>query len=172
MMLGLRFKGDVPFRQVHINGLVRDEDGQKMSKSKGNVIDPLGMIDEYGADAMRFTISVMAVPGTDIPFSENRMAGYRAFCNKIWNAGRFLLLNMDRSSPVDSKEIQELLDSGSLELEDRWILARLQQVSASVNDNLNKFRFHTIFFGMNIVPGTLNLLRPVAMMSDLETKHA
>jgi valyl-tRNA synthetase len=142
MMLGLRFKGDVPFRQVHINGLVRDEDGQKMSKSKGNVIDPLGMIDEYGADAMRFTLSVMAVPGTDIPFSESRMSGYRAFCNKIWNAGRFLLLNLNRSRPVDSNEIQELLDSGSLELEDRWILARLQQVSANVHDNLSKFRFH------------------------------
>jgi valyl-tRNA synthetase len=142
MMMGLKFQGDVPFRSVHINGLVRDEQGHKMSKSRGNVIDPLAIIDEYGADSIRFTLSVMAVPGTDIPFSESRMAGYRAFCNKIWNAGRFLLMNLDRNEPVGDAEIQALWESGRLPLEDRWILGRLQQMIASTNDNLEKFRFH------------------------------
>ncbi len=142
MMMGLRFMGDVPFRTVYINGLVRDEHGQKMSKSRGNIIDPLQIIDQYGTDAVRFTLAVMAVPGTDIPFSISRMAGYRAFCNKIWNAGRFLLLNLGDADPVQEKDIRQLWESGQLELEHRWILGRLQQVIAGCNDNLEKYRFH------------------------------
>ena len=148
MMMGLRFMGDVPFRTVHINGLVRDEHGQKMSKSRGNIIDPLQLIDDYGADAVRFTLGVMAVPGTDIPFSVNRMAGYRAFCNKIWNAGRFLLLNLGENPPVVGEEaLQELCEQG-LPLEDRWILTRLQQVILQTQDNLEKFRFHEATNGL------------------------
>ncbi len=142
MMMGLRFMNDVPFRTVYINGLVRDERGQKMSKSRGNIIDPLQIIDEYGTDAVRFTLSVMAVPGTDIPFSISRMAGYRAFCNKIWNAGRFLLMNLERETAVDDGEIQQLWASGELEIEHRWILSRLEQVVNGTVDNLEKFRFH------------------------------
>ena len=140
MMMGLRFMGEVPFRCVYINGMVRDEKGQKMSKSRGNTIDPLGLIDEYGTDAVRFTLAVMAAPGTDIPFSTSRMAGYRAFCNKIWNAGRFLLLNLGDMLPLSAAEIEDLLGEGRLELEDRWILARLQKVILSTNENLEKFR--------------------------------
>jgi len=142
MMMGLRFMGDVPFRSVYINGLVRDERGQKMSKSRGNIIDPLQIIDEYGTDAVRFTLSVMAVPGTDIPFSISRMAGYRAFCNKIWNAGRFLLMNLQRETTVADEEIDRLWASGQLELQHRWILTRLEQVIAGTVDNLDKYRFH------------------------------
>ena len=142
MMLGLRFKGAVPFRQVHITGLVRDEKGRKMSKSKGNVIDPLEIIEEYGADAVRFTLSITAAPGTDIPFSISRMAGYRAFCNKIWNAGRFLLLKLERTRPVSTAEIDKLLEQNSVQLEDRWIVSRLHQVIGGVETNLGKFRFH------------------------------
>ena len=143
MMLGLRFRHQVPFLKVHINGLVRDEQGQKMSKSRGNVIDPLKLIDEYGSDAIRFTLSVMAVPGTDIPFSMSRMSGYRAFCNKIWNAGRFLLMNLqEEKSPSSKAAVQALWDQGSLGLEDYWILGRLQQVVDSTNQNLDRFRFH------------------------------
>ncbi len=142
MMLGLRFMKDVPFRQVHINGLVRDEQGQKMSKSRGNVIDPLKLIDQYGADPIRFTLSVMAVPGTDIPFSVSRMAGYRAFCTKIWNAGRFLLLNLDGEEVVDAEQIDLMRRSGTLKLEDRWILSCLQELIRDTNENLDKFRFH------------------------------
>jgi valyl-tRNA synthetase len=142
MMAGLKFMGDVPFRTVYINGLVRDEHGQKMSKSRGNIIDPLKIIDQYGTDAVRFTLAVVAVPGTDIPFSISRMAGYRAFCNKIWNAGRFLLLNLDPREPISTQQIEELLDSGNLALEHRWMLSRLQQLVAECEENLEKFRFH------------------------------
>ena len=141
MMMGLRFMGQVPFRRVYINGLVRDEQGRKMSKSRGNTIDPLGLIDEYGTDAVRFTLAVMAVPGTDIPFSTSRMAGYRAFCNKIWNAGRFLLLNLEERSAVTEVEIETLMQF-ELALEDRWMLGRLQEVILDTNENLEKFRFH------------------------------
>ena len=94
IMLGLKFAGDVPFHTVYITGLVRDERGQKMSKSKGNVVDPLSVMDEIGADALRFTLAAMASPGMDIPLSEGRMTGYRQFINKIWNASRFLLMNI------------------------------------------------------------------------------
>ena len=142
MMLGLRFMEDVPFHTVHITGLVRDEKSQKMSKSRGNVIDPLEIMDEYGTDAMRFTLAIMAAPGSDIPFSISRMAGYRAFCNKIWNAARFLLLNLEEQTPASDGEISELRENDQLDLGERWILSRLQRVISVTNDNLEKFRFH------------------------------
>ena len=94
IMAGVKFTGDIPFRDVYITGLVRDERGQKMSKSKGNVVDPLEVMDEIGADALRFTLTAMAAPGMDIPLSEGRMTGYRQFINKIWNASRFVLMNL------------------------------------------------------------------------------
>ncbi len=142
MMMGLRFKQEVPFRHVYINGLVRDEQGQKMSKSRGNSIDPLAIIDEYGTDAVRFTLAVMAVPGTDIPFSINRMAGYRAFCNKIWNAARFLLMNLDSDAPVGEAEIDALLEGPEPGLHHRWILARLSEVIESTRRDLDRFFVH------------------------------
>ena len=142
MMMGLRFRGEVPFRRVYINGLVRDEKGRKMSKSRGNIIDPLELIDQYGSDAVRFTVAVSAVPGTDIPFSISRMAGYRAFCNKIWNAGRFLLLNIETSSPISEEDVESLRQEPELALEHRWILGRLQQVIAGTNRNLERFLLH------------------------------
>ena len=91
VMLSRHLYGDVPFRAVHLTGLVRDADGEKMSKTKGNTVDPMDLIEEYGADAMRFTLAVLDVPGRDIPLDLERMAGYRAFGNKIWNAVRFAL---------------------------------------------------------------------------------
>ena len=142
MMMGLRFMGDIPFRSVYINGLVRDERGRKMSKTLGNVIDPLQVMDQYGTDAMRFTLAVMAVPGTDIPFSVSRMTGYRAFCNKIWNAARFLLLNLQEKTAVSDSMIDQLLQENRLQLEERWMLSRLQQVVSDTKENLGKFRFH------------------------------
>ncbi|GAB4240310.1 MAG: valine--tRNA ligase [Acidobacteriota bacterium] len=142
MMMGLRFMGDVPFRKVFINGLVRDEHGQKMSKSKGNVIDPLEIIEEYGTDAVRFTLAVMAVPGSDIPFSISRMAGYRAFCNKIWNAARFLLLNLQSTEPVDEEIVARLVEGGELELHHRWLLSRIQAVVADTRRDLDRFYVH------------------------------
>lgn len=142
MMMGLRFKGEVPFHRVYINGLVRDEHGNKMSKSRGNIIDPLAIIDQYGTDAVRFTLAVMAVPGTDIPFSISRMAGYRAFCNKIWNAARFLLMNLDLQSPASDSEIAAMLADPELELEHRWIVSRLYDVVAGTRRDLERFFIH------------------------------
>ncbi len=94
IMMGLKFMGDVPFRDVYIHALIRDEQGAKMSKSKGNVIDPLIMMDQYGTDALRFTLAMLAAQGRDIILSEKRIEGYRTFCNKIWNATRFILMNL------------------------------------------------------------------------------
>ncbi len=145
IMMGLKFPGDIPFRQVHINGIVRDANRKKMSKVTGNVIEPLQLIEEYGADAVRFTLSSMAVPGTDIPFSTDRMKGYSAFANKVWNAARFVLMNLrDEDTAVAPEEIDELLSrkKGEFPLEDLWILHRLNQVSAEIAESLDKFRFH------------------------------
>jgi len=177
MMMGLRFMGDVPFRTVHINGLVRDEKGQKMSKSRGNVIDPLQIMDEYGTDAMRFTLAIMAVPGTDIPFSVSRMAGYRAFCNKIWNAGRFLLLNLEEQTPVSKEEVNQLRENNQLDLGERWILSRLQTVISETNENLEKFRFHEAsnqlyhFFWHEFCDWFVELAKINMTGEDLEKKH-
>ena len=98
IMLGLKFMGDVPFRIVYIHSLVRDAEGQKMSKSKGNVIDPVEVMEQHGTDAVRFTLAIMAAPGTDIALSQEKMLSYRAFANKIWNATRFVLLNLESIS--------------------------------------------------------------------------
>src|SRR5512135_3923676 len=100
MMLGLHFMGEVPFREVYIHALVRDAQGQKMSKSKGNVIDPLTIIDQYGTDAFRFTLAAFAAQGRDIKLAEERIAGYRNFCNKVWNAARFTLMNLEGFDPA------------------------------------------------------------------------
>ena len=97
IMMGIEFMGDVPFRQVYIHGLVRDAERQKMSKTRGNVIDPLVVTEKYGTDAVRMALLQGAAPGTDIVLTEDRMESARAFANKIWNAARFLFLNMERS---------------------------------------------------------------------------
>ena len=148
MMMGLRFMKAVPFSTVHINGLIRDEHGKKMSKSRGNVIDPLQIMDEFGTDALRFTLAVLAVPGTDVPFSISRMTGYRAFCNKIWNAVRFLLLNLGDEKVVSEQEMDQLRRQDQLDLGERWILSRLQTVVAETNENLERFRFHEASNGL------------------------
>jgi valyl-tRNA synthetase len=145
IMMGLKFAGDIPFRQVHINGIVRDASRKKMSKTKGNIIEPLQLIDQYGADAVRFTLSSMAVPGTDIPFSTDRMKGYSAFANKVWNAARFVLLYLKAEDTYVSPEaIDEFvrLRKQEIPIEDLWILHRLNQISAEISESLDKFRFH------------------------------
>src|ERR1700690_270640 len=123
----------VPFRNVYIHALVRDAERQKMSKTKGNVLDPLDIIERFGTDATRFTLAAMAAPGTDIAFNESRTDGYRAFANKIWNAARFMFMNVDRIAPelrpVGGQECPPHTDKGvsgftSSTLEDRWILSR------------------------------------------------
>ena len=145
IMMGLKFAGDIPFSQVHINGIVRDANRKKMSKTKGNIIEPLQLIEQYGADAVRFTLSSMAVPGTDIPFSSDRMKGYSAFANKVWNAARFVLMNLkEDDAHVEPESIDELIRSkaGKLPLEDLWILHRMNAVCAEMSAALDKFRFH------------------------------
>jgi valyl-tRNA synthetase len=139
----------VPFRQVYIHALVRDADRQKMSKTKGNVIDPLEIIERFGTDATRFTLAAMAAPGTDIAFSESRTDGYRAFANKIWNAARFMFMNVDRLECGAGALAREILPTAtgvqglqSSTLEDRWILSRFNRVTKEVNDALETFRFH------------------------------
>jgi valyl-tRNA synthetase len=134
IMLGLKFGGDVPFRDVYITSLVRDEHGQKMSKSKGNVVDPLEIIDRIGADAFRFTLAALASPGMDIALSEGRMKGYRQFVNKIWNASRFVLMNAD-------SERFPLPDGATLPVVDRWILHRLDAVTREFDAALREYRF-------------------------------
>ena len=132
----------VPFREVYIHGLVRDADRQKMSKTKGNVIDPIEVITKYGTDAVRFTLASQASPGTDIAFSEERTEGYRAFANKIWNAARFLQMNIDRGSEAGYEVALSLpRDLASAPLETRWIVARLHTVAEDVSTALANYRF-------------------------------
>jgi valyl-tRNA synthetase len=136
IMLGLKFGGDVPFHTVYITGLVRDERGQKMSKSKGNVVDPLSVMDDIGADALRFTLAAMASPGMDIPLSEGRMTGYRQFINKIWNASRFLLINIG-----DLPARPALPPCRDLHVIHRWMLSGVSRLAIDVNDALTTYRF-------------------------------
>jgi valyl-tRNA synthetase len=136
----------VPFRQVYIHALVRDADRQKMSKTKGNVVDPLDVIQRFGTDATRFTLAAMAAPGTDIAFNESRTEGYRNFANKIWNAARFMFMIVDRIEP-GLRPSMYLSGASPVEfkpttLQDRWILSRLNRVTNGVNAALETYRFH------------------------------
>ncbi len=135
MMLGLHFMKEVPFRDVYIHALVRDEKGAKMSKSKGNVIDPLAVIDEYGADALRFTLAAMAAQGRDIKLSIQRVEGYRNFATKIWNAARFAEMNgCVRAEGFDPRQAQETLN--------RWALGECQKAVAEVTEGLVAYKFN------------------------------
>ncbi len=137
MMMGLKFMGDVPFRDVYIHALVRDMEGQKMSKTKGNVIDPLVMIEKYGTDAFRFSLAAFAAQGRDIRLSEERIEGYRNFANKIWNAARFSLMNLR-----DYQDGHEEIDLTVCSTPDKWILARLNRTIAEVTRALEEYRFN------------------------------
>ncbi len=132
--MGLEFTGKAPFSTVYIHGLIRDEKGQKMSKSKGNTIDPVKIIDQYGCDALRFTMtSLCTYGGQDIKMSEERFEYGRNFANKIWNASRFVLMNLDG---VDDKDI----DFSNLTIADRWILDKLNKTAKEVNENIKEYR--------------------------------
>ncbi len=136
MFLGIHFMGEVPFREVFVTALIRDESGRKMSKSSGNVIDPLDVIDRYGADALRFTLGHIAVPGRDVFLSEERIAGSRNFCNKIWNASRFTLMNLEGFDPARTRG-EEL----SYTLADRWILSALSALISAVDEHCEAYNF-------------------------------
>ena len=171
----------VPFRHVYIHALVRDAERQKMSKTKGNVVDPLEVIERFGTDATRFTLAAMAAPGTDIAFSESRTDGYRAFANKIWNAARFMFMNVDRigfvwgqppsavqlsQNPGSSGHPAGIPNFKATTLEDRWIVSRFNRVAADVNDALKTYRFHEAanriydFFWGEFCDWYLELIKP------------
>ncbi len=135
MMLGLKFMGEVPFREVYIHGLVRDERGQKMSKSKGNVIDPLELIDQYGADALRFAILASTTQGRDIRFGQSRVEGYRNFATKLWNAARFCELNRcDLDPTYDPAACRQTVN--------RWVLSKLAQAARRTEAAIEGYRFN------------------------------
>ena len=137
MMMGIHFMGEVPFRDVYLHALVRDKHGQKMSKSKGNVMDPLLLMDQYGTDALRFTLTAFAAQGRDIKLSEERIEGYRHFINKIWNAARFALLHLDEpAAGLAEAEVKNLA------LPHRWILSRANRAVAAFRAGLDGFRFN------------------------------
>jgi valyl-tRNA synthetase len=148
-MLGIEFMGDVPFRQVYIHGLVRDAEKQKMSKTRGNTIDPLVVTEKYGTDAVRMALLQGAAPGTDIVLTEQRMESSRAFANKIWNAARFLFMSMERSGvepwvPDSLEEFQPEPDVATMAvpIEDRWIFSRLNNCADEVNRAIEMYRYH------------------------------
>ena len=137
MMMGLKFMGDVPFRDVYIHALVRDEHGKKMSKSLGNVIDPLMVMDKYGADAFRFTLAALAAQGRDIRLSENRIEGYRNFVNKLWNSARFTLPHCEKLTQGD-----DLKTFSDFSLPERWLLSRLNKTTDIVRTALESYSFN------------------------------
>jgi len=152
IMMGLHFTGEVPFRVVYMHSLVRTASGEKMSKSKGTGLDPVALNEEYGTDAMRFCLASMAAPGTDIVLSDDRLGGAKAFANKIWNAARFLFVNLEKFEQGGTS-LEELADPGiraqaphayrgEIPLVDRWLFARLADTVKTVNDALENYRFH------------------------------
>lgn len=136
IMMGLKFQNNVPFKRVYIHALIRDAQGQKMSKSSGNVIDPINIIDKFGTDALRFTLAIMAIQGRDILLSPERIKGYRHFCNKIWNAARFILMNTE-----DLKETKLDIPK-DLTLADHWIIGRINQLIDKVTISLENYQFN------------------------------
>jgi len=179
----------VPFRQVYIHALVRDAERQKMSKTKGNVIDPLEIIQRFGTDATRFTLAAMAAPGTDIAFSESRTEGYRNFANKIWNAARFMFMNVERAEQAGiwslnefrARELSSEIGENQVKpttLEDRWILSRFNaavaEVNASLGSELGFYRFDNAanavydFFWGEFCDWYIELTKPRLLSSDAD----
>ncbi|PYU10155.1 MAG: valine--tRNA ligase [Acidobacteria bacterium] len=152
IMMGIHFTGQVPFRAVYLHSLVRTGSGEKMSKSKGTGLDPVALNQQYGTDAMRFCLASMAAPGTDIILSDDKLAGARNFANKIWNAARFLFVNLDKFEQTGAK-LEELAGpevrakapytvAGKIPLVDAWLFARLAATIEMMNDALENYRFH------------------------------
>ncbi len=138
IMMGIELTGDVPFRKVYVHGLIRDSEGRKMSKSLGNSLDPVEMIDQYGADALRFTLMAQIASGKDLKFSVDRLEGYRNFMNKLWNAARFILQN---TSDVTVEQMKQIHSASDLSTADRWIVHRSGEVMKDVEQHLKEDRF-------------------------------
>jgi valyl-tRNA synthetase len=174
----------VPFSEVYIHALVRDADRQKMSKTKGNVLDPIEVIEQYGTDATRFTLAAMAAPGTDIAFNASRTAGYRNFANKIWNASRFMFMNLDRVAPglrpdsVESRPDAGIAGFEAATLEDRWILSRFNRVAREVTEALEAYRFDDAaraiydFFWGELCDWYIELIKPRLSTEEGADKEA
>jgi len=176
-------RNSVPFREVYIHALVRDAEGEKMSKVKGNVIDPIQVIEKYGTDATRFTLAAMASPGTDVAFNPSRTEGYRNFANKIWNAARFMFMNIDRLGAgrtlLSTNHVgQGVAGFNAENLEDRWILSRFNGVAAYVNQALEEYRFHEAanriydFFWGEVCDWYIELIKPRLMFEHGGNKKA
>ncbi len=208
IMMGMKFMDDIPFKDIYIHGLVRDSDGQKMSKSKGNVLDPIDLIDgitleglvdkrtkglmqpkmaakievstrkqypegipAFGTDALRFTFAALASTGRDIKFDLNRIEGYRNFCNKLWNASRFVLINCE-DQPVAGQ-----IDFSSLPTTDRWILSRQQELTDMVHHDIQNYRFDLAakalyeFTWNEFCDWYLELIKPVMFSNDEQAKQ-
>jgi valyl-tRNA synthetase len=189
IMMGLKFTGQVPFRQVCLHSLVRNAEGQKMSKSKGTGIDPVELNEKFGTDAMRFTLASMAAPGTDIVLTEERILSYRAFANKIWNAARFVFMNLDKYEASGGASLEVLASpdvraaapfavNGEVALVDRWIFSRLARATAQVNDALEHFRFHEAahvvyhFFWGDFCDWYIEWVKPELSSTDREKAQA
>ncbi len=216
IMMTLKFTGEIPFKTVYITGLVKDENGQKMSKSKGNILDPIDLIDgieldelvskrtsdlmqpqleqkiakytrkafpdgitAYGTDALRFTFYSLASTGRDIKFDLNRMEGFRNFCNKIWNASRYVLMNTEEKGIVFHTAKQEALrEQNYFSLADRWIMSRLQRTVAQVHEHMAQYRFDLMsqaiydFFWNEYCDWYLELSKPVLWDEENHPDHA
>ena len=169
MMMGLHFTDEEPFHTVYVHALVRDKNGAKMSKSKGNVIDPLGLIDEYGADALRFTLAIMAAQGRDVKLDPARIAGYRNFGTKLWNATRFARMNgVARNDDFVLHEAKLTVN--------RWILTELSDTARQITDAVTSYRFNDAasaayrFVWNTFCDWYLELLKPVFMGDDEAAK--
>ncbi len=139
IMLGLKFTGKPPFSDIYIHGLIRDENGQKMSKTKGNVIDPLDVANEYGADSLRFSLTALASQGRDIKLSFPVIEGYRNFMNKIWNASRFVILNLEKNTKYTNR-----IKTENLQIIDKWILNKLNKTINSVNTHYDNYEYDKV----------------------------
>ena len=148
IMMGLKFMENVPFRDVYIHALVRDEQGRKMSKSLKNIIDPLDILDRYGTDAFRFTLAALAAQGREIRFQQGRIEGYRNFCNKLWNAARYCLSQLKADPEAGSEESRKasrtavLKKAPCVKPADRWILSSLTHTTAAVREALSRYQFN------------------------------
>ena len=169
MMMGLHFMGEEPFHTVYVHALVRDKNGAKMSKSKGNVIDPVELIDEYGADALRFTLTSMAAQGRDVKLDPARIAGYRNFGTKLWNATRFAEMNgVARNDDIWLSDAKLMVN--------RWILTELTRAAREITDGITSYRFNDAagaayrFVWNQVCDWYLELLKPVFLGTDEEAK--
>lgn len=175
MMMGLHFKKDVPFRDIYIHGLIRDAQGRKMSKSVGNTLDPLDLIEKHGSDALRFTLMAQIAGGRDLKFSEQRLEGYRNFINKLWNASRF---SLGALAGFDETQLKALPSKKDLSFPDQWITSKLAGVEKTVHDALESYRFSDAanalygFVWYDFCDWYLEFIKPVIYGNNVQEKQA